>query len=68
MHLTAICQALGHDIVQDGNDVALVVGNCAPQALDLMWKHSAMLRGHIVHAFQQLLAPITCKAQGQLIV
>ena len=51
LYLTTICQTLGDDIVQDGNDVALVVGNCAPQALNLMWEDSAMLRSHVVHAF-----------------
>ena len=51
LYLTTICQTFGDDIVQDGNDVTLVVGDCAPQALNLMWEDSTMLRSHVVHAF-----------------
>ena len=29
-HLITICQTLGDDIIQDRDDVALVVGHCAP--------------------------------------
>jgi hypothetical protein len=46
--------------LQDGDDISLVGGHSAPEALDLMGEGPSMLECDVIHAFQQRLTPISC--------
>ena len=59
-YLRSLLLPSGYNIVQYGNDVALVAGYSAPQLLDFMGKGGRMLGCHIVQALKQALAPVAC--------
>ena len=56
--LDDLLQAARDEKVEDGDDVALVVGHIAPKLLCLVRKHTPVLPRDRVHALQQLLAPV----------
>lgn len=64
-YLPTFYLSFGHDIVQDGYDVALVTSHSAPKALYLMREDSPMLSCDIIHALQQPLTPIACTFKSQ---
>ena len=55
-------KALGDDKVQDRDDVSFVGCHIEPQLPSLQRKCAGMMPCHLIHALQQLLAPIPCSS------
>lgn len=53
-------QSARDEEVKDGDDVALVGRHCTPQALNAARERPRVLPRQVVHAAQQLLAPVAC--------
>lgn len=57
-----LLQATSEEEVQDGDDVALVGGDSAPQRLYLLWQLIPMAPRDVIQALQKPLAPIACES------